>query len=294
MLDKLEKKIGRYAIQNLIAYLLIGYLIGFILAFVEGTTNISIIRYLTLEPYNIIHEFQVWRLFTWVLIPPQSSNVLFLAIMCFLYYQLGNTLERTWGAFRFNVYIFGGMLLTIIGAFITYVVFWLLNGSEPVGIGNIINTEYINLSIFLAFSTCFPDMQVLLYFIIPVKMKWMSILYLAVTGYKVLIGIYQGDWVVVVLIIASILNWFIFFMMTRNYKRYNPKEIHRRVEFKRQVTPPRTQYRDGTPIARHTCAVCGRTEVTNPELEFRFCSKCQGNYEYCSDHLFTHQHKKNN
>ena len=294
MLDKLEKKIGRYAIHNLIAYLLIGYLIGYIIAFGEARTNVSYLQHLTLEPYYIIHGLQLWRLFTWVLIPPQSSNIIFLAIMVFLYYQLGTTLERTWGTFRFNVYIFGGMLLTIVGAFITYGIFILLNGYEPQGIGSLISTYYINLSIFLAFSTCFPDMQVLLYFIIPIKMKWMSIFYLVIIGVEIVTNFANGYWFIAVPIIASLLNYGIFFLSTRNIQKYKPKEIHRRAEFKRQVTPPRTQYRDGTPIARHTCAVCGRTEVTNPELEFRFCSKCDGNYEYCSDHLFTHQHKKNN
>ena len=205
--------------------------------------------------------------------------------MFFLYYQLGTTLERTWGAFRFNVYIFGGMLFTIIGAFITYVIY-----GPTVPIGSFISTYYINLSIFLAFSTCFPDMQVLLYFIIPIKMKWMSIFYLGIIGYSVVEYLFKGYLFAAMPIIASLLNCFIFFMMTRNLQRYNPKDIHRRAEFRRQATPPRTQYRDGTPIARHKCAVCGRTEVTNPELEFRFCSKCSGNYEYCSDPLFTHTH----
>jgi hypothetical protein len=133
-------------------------------------------------------------------------------------------------------------------------------------------------------------MQVLLYFIIPIKMKWMSIFYLVIIGYEVIKYVMAGYWFAAVPIIASLLNFFIFWLMTRNLQRYNPKDIHRRAEFKRNVTPPRTQYRDGTPIARHKCAVCGRTDITNPELEFRFCSKCNGNYEYCSDHLFTHTH----
>jgi hypothetical protein len=177
------------------------------------------------------------------------------------------------------------MLFTIIGAFIIYAIY-----GNSIQIGPFISTYYINLSIFLAFSVCFPDMQIMLYFIIPIKMKWMSIFYLVIIGYEVIHYIIAGALFVAVPIIASLLNFLIFFLMTRNMQRFNPKDIHRRAEFKRQATPPRTQYRDGTPIARHKCAVCGRTELSNPELEFRFCSKCNGNYEYCSDHLFTHQH----
>ena len=291
MFDKLEKKFGKYAINNLIIYLLIGYAIGYMLKFGQTYTNVQYLSYLTLEPYMIIHELQIWRIISWVIIPPDTS-ILWAVIMFMLYYQLGNTLERTWGAFRFNVYIFGGLLLTVLGAFITYGVFVLTSGATPVGIGNYISTYYVNLSIFLAFSTCFPDMQVLLYFIIPIKMKWMSIFYLVIIGYEVFKYAMAGYWFIAMPIIASLLNFFIFFLMTRNMSRYNPKEIHRRAEFRRQATPPRTHYRDGSPISKHKCAVCGRTELTNPELEFRFCSKCNGNYEYCSDHLFTHNHVK--
>lgn len=301
MFDKLEKKFGKYAINNLIIYLLIGYAIGYMLQFGQRFTGIHYLDYLKLEPYYVIHGLQLWRLVTWVIIPP-SGNIIVILIMFLLYYQLGSTLERTWGAFKFNVYIFGGLFLTAISAFVVYAVVMssdlnaslylldLQNGNYA--IGNMITTEKILMTIFLAFAVCFPDMQVLLYFIIPVKMKWMAIIYAAVTGYTVLSYIYNGYWLNSVPIIASVLNFVVFYMSTRNMSRYNPKEIHRRAEFRRQATPPRTHYRDGSPISKHKCAVCGRTELTNPELEFRFCSKCNGNYEYCSDHLFTHNHVK--
>mgnify|MGYP002623913368 CR=1 FL=1 len=287
MLDKLEKKFGRYAVHNLMIYILACYLIGYLLQFGSYFTNVNYLGYLTLEPYYIIHGLQIWRLVTWVIMPP-STSFFWAIIMFMLYYQLGTALERTWGAFRFNVYIFGGMLFTIIGAFITYAIV-----GPFISIGSLISTYYINLSIFLAFSACFPDMQVMLYFIIPVKMKWMSIFYVVIIGYEVIRYFAYGYWFAAVPIIASLLNFVIFFFSTRNMSRFNPKDIHRRAEFKRQATPPRTQYRDGTPIARHKCAVCGRTEITNPELDFRFCSKCNGNYEYCSEHLFTHRHVGN-
>lgn len=285
MLDKLEKKFGKFAIRNLTLYLLLGYAVGYCLQFGERYTGVPYISYLTLEPYYIIHDLQIWRLFTWVLIPPRIS-LIWAIFMFILYYQLGGVLENTWGTFRFNVYIFGGILFTIVGAFLTYII----SGGQYINIGSVVSTYYINLSIFLAFSMYFPDMQLLLYFIIPVKMRWLSIFYIVIIGYEVLVNLFTGNWAAAVPIIASLLNFIIFYFSTRNYRRFEPKEIHRRAEFKRQATPPRTQYRDGTPIARHKCAVCGRTELSNPELEFRFCSKCNGNYEYCSDHLFTHQH----
>lgn len=150
------------------------YTIGFVLYQV----NPSIIGLLMLSPYHILHG-QIWRLITWVFMPT-DTNLVYLLIMALFYYQLGTTLERTWGTFRFNVYIFGGMLFTVIGAFLLYGIMYLMNGgvtTEMLLIGTSFSTSYINMSIFLAFACMYPDMQVLLMFIIPIKMKWMAAVY---------------------------------------------------------------------------------------------------------------------
>ena len=113
-LNKMERKIGKYAIPNLMIYLIAAYCIGFVIY----TVNPNFMLMLTLSPYHILHG-QVWRLITWILMPT-DTRVFSLLIMALLYYQLGSALERSWGTFRFNVYIFGGMLFTVIGAFILY------------------------------------------------------------------------------------------------------------------------------------------------------------------------------
>ena len=113
----MDRRLGKYAVPNLIVYLLGGYAIGFVLQYVAP----DVLNLMTLEPYYILRG-QVWRLVTWVLMPP-DSNLLFAVIMMMFYYQLGLSLERTWGAFRFNVYIFGGLIFTIIGAFLLYGIF---------------------------------------------------------------------------------------------------------------------------------------------------------------------------
>ena len=120
-LNKLERKIGRYAIPNLIVWMIGAYTIGFVLY----TVSPGILNLLTLSPYHILHG-QIWRLFTWVLMPTES-NLIFLLIMALFYYQLGTTLERTWGTFRFNVYIFSGMIFTVIGAFVLYAIYYVQN-----------------------------------------------------------------------------------------------------------------------------------------------------------------------
>ena len=115
-LNKMERKFGRYAIHGLMKYVVACYIIGYVLEFFAP----QLYSYLTLEPYMIFHYGQVWRIVSWVLIPPPTGNIIFAVIMIVLYYQLGNALENTWGAFRFNLYIFGGVLFSILGALILW------------------------------------------------------------------------------------------------------------------------------------------------------------------------------
>lgn len=278
-LNKLERKLGHLAIPNLIVWLIGAYSIGYVLYKV----NPIILDLLTLSPYHILRG-QIWRLVTWIFIP-STGSLFSLLIMALLYYQLGTALERTWGIFRFNVYIFSGLIFTVIGAFLLYGIVYLLNGGivasmQYIGYG--FSTNYINLSIFLAFAMTYPDMQILLMFVIPVKMKWMGIIY----GILIIAEFIEGSWASKIAIVMSLLNFIIFFLSTRDVKRYAPHEVKRRQKFKAQMREP-AGYANG---AHHKCAVCGRTELDDPTLEFRFCSKCEGNYEYCQEHLFTHQH----
>ena len=280
-LNKLERKFGRYAIPNLMIWLVGAYVIGFVIYMI----NPSILSLLVLSPYHVLHG-QIWRLVTWIFMP-SSTSLFSLLIMALLYYQLGTALERTWGTFRFNVYIFSGMLFTVIGAFILYLIMYLAGGAAMAQMATSsiawgISTKYINMSIFLAFALMYPDMQVMLYFIIPIKMKWMAAVYAVLTVYEFIVSGWSGR----ISIFMSLLNFIIFFLSTRNFKRYSPHEVHRRQQFKAQMRRPRQR----AGVTKHKCAVCGRTELDDPTLEFRFCSKYEGNYEYCSDHLFTHQH----
>ena len=276
-LDKLERKLGRFAIPNLTVYLLIGYVIGFGVMYLMP----EMVGYLTLEPALILRG-QVWRLISWVLIPP-TTNLISLVFLVLLYYSLGTALERTWGSFRYNVYIFSGLLFTVLAVFGLYAFYYFRYGVEvPLSVIGLIGTNYITMSIFLAFAAIYPNMEVMLYFILPIKMKWMALVYVVLAGYDFL----NGGIGIRVAIGASLLNFVIFFLSTRNFKRFGPREQARKAKFKKQSGPHMT-YTNG---AHHRCAVCGRTELDDPCLEFRFCSKCNGNYEYCQDHLFTHEH----
>ena len=282
-IDKLERKFGRFGIPNLTIYMIVCDVIGYALMIV----NPGILNWLSLEPAYILRG-QVWRLVTWVLYPPSTSGVLWFAIaVLFFYYPIGTSLERTIGTFKYTLYILSGVIFTILGAFILY---FLLGGN--VLVGNVFSTYYISLSTFLAYAMCYPDMQVLLMFIIPVKMKWMAIFYVVIVVYEMIQYVMAGAWYLVIPIVASLLNFIIFYFGTKDFSRYNPKEIHRRNEFRRAMEPQGRMKSGSGSVTKHKCAICGRTELDDPNLEFRFCSRCNGNYEYCQDHLFTHTHVK--
>ena len=282
-IDKLERKFGRFGIPNLTIYMIVCYVIGYALMIV----NPGILNWLSLEPAYILRG-QVWRLVTWVLYPPSTSGVVWFAIaVLYFYYPIGTSLDRTIGTFKYTLYILSGVIFTILGAFILY---FLLGGN--VLVGNVFSTYYISLSTFLAYAMCYPDMQVLLMFIIPVKMKWMAIFYVVIVVYEMIQYIMAGAWYLVIPIVASLLNFIIFYFGTKDFSRYNPKEIHRRNEFRRAMEPQGRMKSGSGSVTKHKCAICGRTELDDPNLEFRFCSRCNGNYEYCQDHLFTHTHVK--
>lgn len=286
-LDKLERRFGKYAIPNLSLILITCYGFGYAIMFV----NRSFLQYLTLNPYLILHG-QIWRLVSWIIVPPGGLSI-FLLLTLYFYYWLGSTLERTWGVFRYNLYLFSGILFTILGSFLLLGYCYLVFPEDIAAYGASVfftdiigyffssfSTYYVNLSIFLAFALTYPEMQVLQFFIIPVKIKWLGLLDAALT----LVAFYNSGAAGRIIIGASLLNLLIFFVATRNMMQVSPRQIRRRQVFRQEV-------RRNTGVTRHKCAICGRTELDG-NLEFRFCSKCEGNYEYCQDHLFTHEHVK--
>lgn len=267
-LDKMERKFGRYAVRNLSMYIIISYVIGYALEFFAP----DMIYYLNLEPALIL-KGQIWRLVSWVLIPPEDLGLLTI-IMLVLHYSLGSTLERSWGSFRYNVYIFMGLITSVAGAFILY-----FCGVQMLGFA--FSTYYINMSIFLAFAAMYPEEKLYFYFVIPIKIKWFALFYAVLLIYQMV----NSNWAGRVVILASLANFILFVLLTGSMRRISPQEIRRKQDFRRKVQKAKPRG-----VTKHKCAICGRTELDGDHLEFRFCSKCDGNYEYCQDHLFTHEH----
>lgn len=143
-MSKFEKKFGKYAIPNLTLVLIMCYVAGYVIQLLGSAAGVNLLGYLTLDPYRILHG-QIWRLVTWVIVPPDSFDV-FTIIMLYFYYSLGTTLERTWGTYRYNVYIFSGILFTVVGSFLYMGVVYLMYGSLPTEIASAYFTVDLMLS----------------------------------------------------------------------------------------------------------------------------------------------------
>lgn len=281
-LNKLERTLGRYAIKGLMRYVVMLFAAGLVIgSFVPGIYNY------TMLDFDLVAKGQVWRLITFIIPYAKISGILFFAIMIYFYYMIGNSLENAWGAFRLNLYFFSGILFNLLAAWITYLITGI---SIPTS-----SLDTVCSTLFFAFAAMYPNMQFLFYFIIPIKAKYLAWFQGAMYVYNIFVIIRAHQYLMIIPLLVSLANFFIFFLATRNFRRISPSEIKRKADFRRQMNTGRnqdnvTQFKGKNVITRHKCAVCGRTEMDNENLEFRFCSKCEGNYEYCMDHLFTHEH----
>lgn len=322
MFNKLERKFGKYAIRDLTVKLMIVYAVGYAICLLGANLNSSFVEeYISFNPYRIF-QGQIWRLVTWILIPLQNNFLLYAISIFFFYLPIGRMMEQTWGSFKYNMYLLLGFLCTIVSGLLLYfgyVIYGLSIGQSISSFGSAIGSGigaytipyYVTMSVFFAYAATFPDSTVLLMFLIPVQMKWLGIANAALYVYSIFgyimttfafsdgfnVIFTTRNWFGVVTIVSSLIPFFIFFFGDRNSRlrrgagRYRPSEVKRRKEFRHNVENARKAQRMTAPgSAHHKCAVCGRTEIDDPNLEFRYCSKCKGAYEYCQDHLFTHVH----
>ncbi len=281
--DKMERKLGKYAISNLVLILVIINAVGYALSLFWAQFPVLICW-----SARLIGHGQIWRLVTWLAMPMFSGRggLFYYLIFVYLYYSIGSTLERAWGAYRLNVYTFTGILGHILGALIV----WFSAGIDVYTL----NPNYLYMSLFLGLALTYPDAQFLLYFIIPIRAKYLAVIEVVF----LIIGALGGtaaDWVMIVMSLINVVL-FMFFLFPKS--RFNPADIKRRRQFRSRMRQGEKAYNapggatvSGKPY-HHKCEVCGRTDADYPDLEFRFCSKCDGAHEYCMDHLYTHKHIK--
>ena len=207
---------------------------------------------------------QVWRLFTFLLLPPSSSPV-FIAFAWYLFWLMGTALEHYWGVFRYNLFILVGWALTVGVAF-----------AFP---GSYATNLFLAGSVFLAFAFLNPDFEMLIFFILPVKIKWLALIQWLFYGYAMI----AGSWPIRLGVMASVGNFLLFFSGEILQRM---KTGRRQMEYRSRQTSARED--ENKP--RHRCVVCGKTELTHPQLDFRYCSKCAGEECYCAEHLASHPH----
>ncbi len=266
LLDRFLRRHPRFGIPRLMNVIVIGTVVVYLLdLFSNGACSLL----LDFSRAAILRG-QVWRLVTFVFVPMQS-NVFFLAISLYFYWMIGTSLEREWGSGKFTIfYGFGVVLNLILGFFVGYA-----------------TMDYVNLSMFFSFATLYPNVQFLLFFFIPIKAKWLAWFDAAVFAFSVVSYLVQGHPLFALMPVIAILNYFLFFMddilrlFGRARRRADPKVIN----FKR--AQKQAQQTKGY---LHKCAVCGLTDADDPNMEFRYCSKCNGYYCYCMNHIYTHVH----
>jgi len=256
MLDKLEKRFRRFAIPNVTIYLVVGQAFFFL---------VLMARHDLLEPMRFIPDRvldgEVWRLITFLLVPP-TKNVLFIFFELYLLWLFGTALENEWGAFRYNIYLLIACLGSMAVAFVN-------PSQEAINI-------YVYGSVFLAFAYLYPNFELLLFFVLPVKVKWLALITWVIYGLA-----FMGErWPVRLLILASIANFFLFFA----------GDMVRRVRgsARRRVAAAQHAVEASKPF--HCCTKCGITDQSDPKMEFRYCPECEGTPCYCIDHIHDHEH----
>lgn len=261
LLNKLEKKFGNLYIRNLMLIIIVGNALVYFLTMLHGD-NMLVSR-LSLDP-QLVMKGEIWRVITFIFVP-EITSVIWVVFTLYFYYLAGSGLEQEWGGFKFNIYYLVGMLASIVFSFIT---------------GFSVTGSYVNLSLFLAFAKIYPDLPILLFFIIPVKIKYIAIFNWIVIGFNFITA---GSLKAMVLVLIPVINYLLFFgkgIITGS--KDNVTNYKRQQKFKTQIKENETF---------HKCRVCGITEKDDSNMEFRYCSKCSDKACYCINHIRDHQHR---
>ncbi len=273
--DRFCYKYDRFGIKNLIPIVAAGQALMGIICLVIGFSSAESMGRLIENMVFLPSAFlagQYWRIITFLFVPV-TMNLLFIALSVLYYFFLGRSLEAEWGRMKLTIYYLSGVLCTLLFSLIT---------------NTLATTTYLNLSLIFALATLMPDMQIRIYFLIPIKLKYIALIQAAIF---IVIPLFQMPVSLANLYpLVSILNYLIFFWkpllgMVRHQKRQGQTN-RRAVDFKSEVR--RAKEERGY---IHKCEVCSRTDTDRPDMEFRYCSLCAGYACYCADHIFNHTHK---
>ncbi|PTX91481.1 rhomboid family intramembrane serine protease [Opitutus sp. ER46] len=260
LLDRLERIFGRFAVPNLALYLVIGQ----VFVFVSRMFGLLPVEKLMYAPVLVL-QGEWWRPLTFMFVIPLPQGLfgyVFTAFGWYLFYMMSSAMESYWGVFRFNLFLFTNWLLTAALAFVT--------PYTPV------TNLYILGAVFLAYAFINPDFELLLFFVLPLKIKWIALFTWALYG----VNFFLGSWGLRLQIAAAAITFLLFFgsTMLRGARQSQRQSAARTERAREQVQP------------RHVCYVCGKTDLSHPDLDFRYCSKCAGDQCYCPEHIHNHAH----
>ena len=267
LFSRLERRFSRFAVPNVTVILIVGQVFLYIAQLLNPLNGgVAVLENIRLYPAAVLNG-EVWRLVTFLFVPP-ITNPIFAFFFWYLFYLMGTTLEAGWGTFRYNLFLLIGYLGSVITAFLVHFALGGANISASNG--------FLYGTVFLAFARLYPDFELLLFFILPVKIKWLALIQWF--GYG--IGFAFGSWMEKGMIAASVLNYFLFFGRDIWLAM---KHGHRRMRHgARTLRAPQRLV--------HKCAVCGLTSDESPQTQFRYCSRCDGERCYCPEHLQNHEH----
>jgi len=266
-IEKFCRKHPNFGVEHLMKYIAIANVVFWL----AGVVKPGLLSYITFNPALILRG-QVWRLVSFMFYPASTGFLGLVAV--YFYYWLGTTLEQYWGRAKFNIYFFMSVLLTELYCFVVFFVF---------RIAFSVTAVYIYLGMFFAFAALFPDMQVLLFFIIPIKMKYLAL----VDGVIFILGVIRNPFPVNLLPVMALLNFIIFF--GRELWGFRPRRPSAStINFRKESA--RIKREQSRELYKHRCSVCGKTDAEYPNLEFRYCSRCEGYHCFCMEHINNHIH----
>jgi len=255
--EKLDHSFGHLAINNLILYI-----IGFMVIVYSLTLVNPSYDYALMLIMSEVFKGQVWRLITYVFIPP-PLGVIFLFFALYFLYIIGSALEREWGSFRLNLFFLIGMICTtFIGIIFPR---------------QAITGGYIILSLFLAFAALYPDFEVYIFFLIPIKVKYLGYL----SWFSIIMTLGFAPWAMKCASIISVMNYLLFFW---------PSILaNAKLMYHGWKPSPYSSKRAKGEEAFHKCTACKKTDRDDESLDFRVCSVC--GHEYCEQCIKGHSHK---
>ena len=276
-IDKFCLEHRRFGVPRLMMYIVFITAAVYLLRLMDTTGTLSIL--LAFSPVHILRG-EIWRLVTWVFLPT-SDGLIFTAIALYFYYFIGSTLEREWGAAKFTVYYIFGVLLNIIYGFLAHLIF----GGAPY-----LTPFYLNMSMFFAFAVLFPEHRILLFYFIPVKIKWAALAAAAMFAFLIVNDLLAGNYAAALVPVIALLNFFIIcgddlMSYLRPIKARGSRQA---INFRKASREARRDSAENP--YRHKCAVCGKTDAENPGMEFRYCSRCSGYHCFCAEHINNHVH----